>query len=74
MEPLEGYSHDAELFGAVNAGIHGKVRNLQVLKNCEEVVIIGTCSSFHIKQMAQESIRNKLNGLRMKNAIIVKPD
>lgn len=78
MEPLEGYiavSQDDELVTAIKAGTQNRIRQLEVLKNCDEVLIMGTCTSFYIKQMAQESIRSKLPaGYRLKNAIIVKPE
>jgi hypothetical protein len=77
MEPLEEFEslpHHHELYMAIMAGTNRKVRNLEVLKNHEEIRIMGKCSSFYIKQMAQESIRPLLNGHRLKNVIIVEPD
>jgi hypothetical protein len=78
MEPLEGYAPlppEDELVKAIQAGTQNRVRGLAVLKNCDEILIMGSCSSFYIKQMAQESIKPKLPaGYRLKNAIIVKPE
>jgi hypothetical protein len=78
MDPLEGcvtVPPDDELVLSIVSGTNRRVRNLQVLKNCTEVIIMGSCSSFYIKQLAQESIRSKLPmGYRIKNAIIVEPD
>lgn len=78
MEPTEGYvpvPEDDEMFVALQAGTQRRVRGLQILKNHDVILIMGTCPSFYIKQMAQESIRSKLPvGYLLKNAITVKPE
>jgi hypothetical protein len=78
MEPTEGYvpvHEDDKLFVALQAGTQRRVRELQILKSNDVILIIGTCPSFYIKQMAQESIRKLLpEGYTMKNNITVKPE
>lgn len=78
MEPTEGYvpvPQDDELFVALQAGTQRRVRELQILKSCDVILIMGTCPSFYIKQMAQESIRKLIpESHKLKNAIMVKPE
>jgi hypothetical protein len=78
MEPLDDYTPlptDHEIVKAIHTGTQNRIMKLEVLQNCEEVIIMGTCTSYYTKQMAQESIKSKIPvGCRLKNVIIVKPE
>ena len=47
------------------------LRGLQLSKEGGIVIIRGTVPTFYMKQLAQETIRHKINGSQMKNALEV---
>jgi hypothetical protein len=50
---------------------HPELRRLLVIESEEEVRLIGSVTSYYLKQLAQESIRAALSGRRLKNLIEV---
>ncbi len=48
-----------------------RVRNLVVEIEADAVVLRGHTTSFHVKQLAQQSVRETLPHLQLKNAIVV---
>lgn len=48
-----------------------RVRNLVVEIKADSVVLRGHTNSFHVKQLAQQSVRETLPHLQLKNAIVV---
>jgi hypothetical protein len=48
-----------------------RVRNLVVEIEADSVVLRGHTNSFHVKQLAQQSVRETLPHLQLKNAIVV---
>jgi hypothetical protein len=50
---------------------HPELRRILVIENEDEVRLIGKVSSWHLKQIAQESVRPAICGRRLKNFIDV---
>ncbi|MCS6866649.1 MAG: hypothetical protein RMJ56_05450 [Gemmataceae bacterium] len=48
-----------------------RVRNLVVEIEADSVVLRGHTNSFHVKQLAQQSVRETLPHFQLKNAIVV---
>jgi hypothetical protein len=61
----------AEIRDAILARTNRRVWNLSVELGSHEIVLRGFADSFHMKQLAQEGIRNMVPDLRVKNAITV---
>jgi len=49
-----------------------ELRRLTVLETEETVILCGHVSSFYMKQMAQETVRDRANGRYIVNRIVVK--
>jgi hypothetical protein len=60
-----------ELTNRVQARTGRRVRNLAVDCSAERVVLRGVAGSFHVKQLAQQSVREVLPDVRLENAIEV---
>jgi hypothetical protein len=50
-----------------------RVRQLAIEVGPEEVILRGLTSTYHLKQLAQEGVRDLLPGVRLQNAIVVEP-
>jgi len=48
-----------------------RVRNLIIEMRCEEIILRGRTSSFHVKQLAQHGVRDILPYIGLANAITV---
>jgi len=48
-----------------------RIRNLAIEMDLERVILRGQASSYYVKQMAQQSIRDFLPHLLLENSIIV---
>ena len=48
-----------------------RIRELDIELSPEQVILRGRTSSYHVKQLAQHSIREVLPSIRLENAIIV---
>jgi hypothetical protein len=48
-----------------------RVRNLSVEVGANQVVLRGLANSYHIKQLAQHSVRETLPTIQLENAIVV---
>jgi hypothetical protein len=48
-----------------------RVRNLDIEVGAERVVLRGNANTFHVKQLAQEGVRELIPDLRLENAIVV---
>lgn len=60
-----------ELESRVNTRTGRRVRNLAVEMRPERVVLRGFASSYYVKQLAQQGIRDVLPHVRLENAITV---
>ena len=65
------YDLRAELKTVVQARTGRRVRNLDIDLQPELVVLHGVAASFHVKQLAQQGVREILPGFRVENAIEV---
>jgi hypothetical protein len=65
------YDLRAELKTVVQARTGRRVRNLDIELQPELVVLHGVAASFHVKQLAQQGVREILPGFRVENAIEV---
>ncbi len=59
------------LLDALTSSPLGQLRLLRVIENETEVVIIGLVSSYYLKQMAQETIRNAVGERTLVNQVEV---
>jgi hypothetical protein len=48
-----------------------RVRDLAVELAAESVVLRGTATTYHVKQLAQQGVRDVLPRIRLENAIVV---
>ncbi len=48
-----------------------RVRNLSVLVTSERVVLQGQAATYHVKQLAQQGVREYLPTITLENAIVV---
>lgn len=60
-----------ELESRVLARTGRRVRNLDIELSPERVVLRGQAATFHVKQLAQQGVREVLPEVRLENAIIV---
>jgi len=60
-----------ELESRVLARTGRRVRNLQIQLFPERVVLHGQTMTFHVKQLAQQAVRQMLPEVRLENAIVV---
>jgi hypothetical protein len=60
-----------ELEHRIRARTGGRLRNLQIELRPERVVLHGTASTFHVKQLAQHGVRDVLPHVSLVNAITV---
>lgn len=67
--------HLSQLVQQLRAAVLNKtfrrIRNLDIEVHPEQIVLRGETSTFHVKQLAQESVRKFLPQLRLVNAIQV---
>jgi hypothetical protein len=64
---------ERDLLGQIEARTGRRVRNLAVELHSECVVLRGSASSYYVKQMAQQAIRDQLPSVPLENAITVVP-
>lgn len=55
----------------IHARVGNRVRNLDIQLSPEGVVLQGFAGSFHVKQLAQHSVREMLPQVQLQNAIQV---
>ena len=60
-----------ELEQLIHARVGNRVRNLDIQLSPEGVVLHGLAGSFHVKQLAQHSVREMLPKVQLQNAIQV---
>ena len=60
-----------ELASRVQARTGRRVRNLDIELSPEGVVLTGEAATYHVKQLAQQGIRDLLPEVRLRNAIQV---
>ena len=60
-----------ELESRVLARTGRRIRNLDIELEAERVVLHGQTMSFHVKQLAQQGVRDCLPDVRLENAIQV---
>ncbi len=61
----------SELIDALTSSPLGQLRRVRVTENESEVVLTGQVSSYYLKQMAQETVRNAVGVRRLLNRIEV---
>ncbi|MBY0458985.1 MAG: BON domain-containing protein [Gemmataceae bacterium] len=64
----------SELASTLTSSPLGQLRRLVVTESDHEVVLTGVVSSYYLKQMAQETIRNAVGGRTLVNKVSVCPD
>jgi hypothetical protein len=69
--PLNLYHLRAELENRVVARTGRRIRNLDIELLPEGVVLRGQTMSFHVKQLAQQGVREFLPDIQLQNAIQV---
>ncbi len=60
-----------DLFEHVRRRTGRRVRDLAVEVRPEGVVLTGRASSYHVKQLAQQGVRDLLPDVELRNAIVV---
>jgi hypothetical protein len=68
---LNLYQLRLDLENVVRARTGRRIRDLDIELQPERVVLHGTALSFHVKQLAQQGIREVLPDVRLENAIVV---
>ena len=48
-----------------------RVRDLDIELNAERIVLKGCATSYHIKQLAQQGVQERLPHVQLENAIVV---
>ena len=69
--PLDFPRLRKELETHVRARTGGRLRDLDIKLSPEGVVLLGSATTFYIKQLAQHGVRELLPDVRLRNDIVV---
>jgi hypothetical protein len=63
-------SHSTTL---LRKSVYPDLRRLEAIENEDEIILTGVVRSYHMKQMAQETVHSAIAGRRLQNKVVVSP-